>query len=318
MSIEYNHLNGLLLEDGSESPRLMSMTFLASVLLHALIASAFLVLPGHASRKDITPAVINVSMVSLSDMGGPSAETESDAVAAPEPPVAEAPADAPLVTADTVDVTTNEIPMAEEIPLAEETVTPPPAESTPPPPEPKEEVFIKEAPEAPPAPKPVKRIAPKPETEKPKMIAKAVVKPEETREESIKDAIQRVRKKMAREQQGRSPGKTARSTGSGTGPGRGGAGIDDIYKAQLSYQVERNWVFSDQLAGGNKHLKSVVVIRILPTGHIQDIWFEQRSGNGYLDDSAYKAVMKSNPLPPLPKGYPEYTIALVFTPSGLR
>jgi colicin import membrane protein len=315
MSIDYHSLNGSMLEDGGDDPRLMSMTFLASVMLHALIATAFLLLPGHVSRTESMPSVIDVSMVSLSDMGGPPPGTESDApVAAAAAEVAE-PEQVPLVTAETVDVTTDEIPVADEIPLVEETAAPP-VETTPPPPEPEEKVFVKEAPSEPPPPKPVKRILPRPETEKPKTVAKAVVKPEANREESIKEAIQRVRKKIAGSQR-RQEGAASGSSGSGSGLGRRG-GIDDIYKAQLSYQIERNWVFSDQLAGGDKHLKSVVVIRIQPTGHIQDIWFEQRSGNAYLDDSAYKAVMKSNPLPPLPKGYPEYTIALVFTPSGLR
>ncbi len=94
--------------------------------------------------------------------------------------------------------------------------------------------------------------------------------------------------------------------------------ISDIYKAQISYQIERNWAFSANLAGGRKDLRTILVITIQPTGQIQNLWYEQRSGNNFLDQSAYNAVMKSNPLPPLPKGYGEYTIALVFTPAGLN
>lgn len=313
MSIDYHSLNSSMLEDGGDDPRLMSMTFLASVILHALIATAFLLLPGHVSRTESMPSVIDVSMVSLADVGGPAPGSPPDARLDAETPESVESTEAPLVTADTVDVTTDEVPLADETPLVEDAV-PPPVETIPPLPEPQEKVFVEEAPAEPSAQKAVKRIAPRPETEKPRTVAKAVVKPEENREESIKEAIQRVRKKIAVDQQGAASGG---SSGSGGGLGRRG-GIDDIYKAQLSYQIERNWVFSDQLARGDKHLRSVIVIRIQPTGHIQDIWFEQRSGNAYLDDSAYKAVMKSNPLPPLPKGYPEYTIALVFTPSGLR
>ena len=55
-----------------------------------------------------------------------------------------------------------------------------------------------------------------------------------------------------------------------------------------------------------------------PGSEVRGRWFKDRSGNSYLDDSAYRAVMKSNPLPPLPRGYNAYTVALVFTPSGLN
>jgi colicin import membrane protein len=74
------------------------------------------------------------------------------------------------------------------------------------------------------------------------------------------------------------------------------------------------------LTGGRTDLEAVLVIKIMPNGEIQDIWFEKKSGNSYFDDSVYKAVKKSNPLPPLPKDYqrPFYNVGLVFTPSGLR
>jgi colicin import membrane protein len=60
-----------------------------------------------------------------------------------------------------------------------------------------------------------------------------------------------------------------------------------------------------------------ILIKILKSGQIRDIWFETRSGNRFLDESALKAVKKSNPLSPLPRGYNTYDVGLIFTPSGL-
>jgi colicin import membrane protein len=67
-------------------------------------------------------------------------------------------------------------------------------------------------------------------------------------------------------------------------------------------------------------LEAVLAIKILRNGEIEDIWFDKKSGNVYLDDSAYKALVKSNPLPPLPNDYmrPYYKIGLRFGPKGLK
>ncbi|AQV01682.1 cell envelope integrity protein TolA [Desulfococcus multivorans] len=184
-----------------------------------------------------------------------------------------------------------------------------------------------------------KVIKPGNETRKTAGTRKSAVTPSADRAESIKEAIEKVK---ARTRQGSGSGSGSGSGGTalaakGTGAGSGGSdrtgrgavsgkgaaggmmgGISDIYKAQISYQIERNWAFSANLAAGRKDLKTILVITILPTGKIQNLWYEQRSGNNFLDQSAYNAVMKSDPLPPLPKGLSEYTIALVFTPTGLN
>ena len=72
------------------------------------------------------------------------------------------------------------------------------------------------------------------------------------------------------------------------------------------------------LAGKLSDLETRIMIKIMANGEIKDVWFEKRSGNQYLDESAYKAIVKSNPLPPLPKGYQFYQVGLIFTPTGLQ
>ncbi len=92
-----------------------------------------------------------------------------------------------------------------------------------------------------------------------------------------------------------------------------------IYKAEIYGRIRKNWAFSEQLIGGVKTLETRLVIKIMPDGEIRDVWFERKSGNKYLDESAYKTVKKSNPLPELPKSVrPYYELELRFNPSGLR
>ena len=112
--------------------------------------------------------------------------------------------------------------------------------------------------------------------------------------------------------------------GAGGGGKAGGQGAPrdrltalDIYKLEIRYHILENWVYSRQLAGKDQDLKAAIGITIAADGRITDIWYDGRSGNRYFDESAYKAVLKSDPLPALPKGYETYTVGLEFTPSDI-
>jgi colicin import membrane protein len=135
---------------------------------------------------------------------------------------------------------------------------------------------------------------------------------------SVSDRIESLKKEV-RNQSGK-PSKAApasTSVSSGKSYSKDFSQIE-IFQAEVSVRMKNNWVFSDKLAGQTKGLESRLVIKILPGGEITDVWFEKRSGNEYLDNSAYKTVMKSNPLPPLPAGFAYYHLVLGFTPSGLN
>lgn len=319
-----------LLHAPERSARWFFLSVLFSITLHGVFVAVFAFLSTYTPQRSVfAQSVINVSMVSLPSepepMGGkPPPE--------PEPVPEEAPAEPPLVTAQDSEV---QVVREEPIPLAEE-IEPPDPEPIPPP-APRDQVVIPDAPEetVPPEPtdrevaepeEPVRIKRPKPETRKPVQAAK-VVDPEEIRTESIKDAITRVRERVAKEIARKGASKPVARPDSapkvgrvGKGPSTGGVPgtISDIYRAQLTYQIEKNWAFAEHLGDVRGNLVTVIVVNILPSGHIKDVWFKERSGNSYLDDSAYRAVMKSNPLPPLPQGYNAYTVALVFTPSGLN
>ncbi len=95
----------------------------------------------------------------------------------------------------------------------------------------------------------------------------------------------------------------------------------DLYRIEVAYQIQRNWAFPEQLAGEtHTGLVAVLAFTIMPNGEIKDIWFDKRSGNRYLDESAKKAILKSNPVRPIPAKIrrPFITVGLRFTPKGIK
>jgi colicin import membrane protein len=149
---------------------------------------------------------------------------------------------------------------------------------------------------------------------------------QETAEDRRQASVRRRVEELEGEVGGRSRPGTGRASGTGTpgGQGRAGGGTAgqftrmQIYQAEVRSVLRGNWVFSETLAGNTRGLESRVVMKIMPNGKITDVWFEKRSGNPYLDESAYKTVMKSNPLPPLPEGEQAYDLMVGFTPGGIQ
>lgn len=138
------------------------------------------------------------------------------------------------------------------------------------------------------------------------------------RQEAIKKAMERLSDQVKSD----SAISGNQSFGASGTFGSGGRSSDilAVYKAEILFRIQKNWSFSEHLAGGRTDLAVKLAIKIMPDGEIRDIWFDERSGNRYLDESARKAVLKSNPLPPLPKGFngPFLKQGLRFTPSGVR
>jgi colicin import membrane protein len=69
-----------------------------------------------------------------------------------------------------------------------------------------------------------------------------------------------------------------------------------LYRLEVAFQIQKNWAFNEQLAGDDQSLVAAIVFKVMPDGEIRDIFFTDRSGNTYLDESAYKAIVKSNPV----------------------
>ena len=284
---------------GNHSPSLV-LPFGISFLFHLVIIGALIFMPEFGSRYRYRGGVVDVSLVSLPGPGPASAG----------PPAA-------VVASKTVEEKPPEKPVVKV-------------------PEPKPVPVVKKPPEAvslAPKPKKPKESLKQKTFDPEKMIDSAIERIEEkvekTETDSVASAIDQLKRKVAAAESrtgeggGGIPGAGTGPVGPAGGPGGGGTRVQEsilIYQAEIQYQIQKNWAFSQQLAGDNTQLEAILAIKVLRDGEIEDIWFDKKSGNTYLDESAYKAVVKSNPLPPLPKDYmqPFYKIGLRFGPKGLK
>ena len=209
---------------------------------------------------------------------------------------------------------------------------------------PKPEIQVPE-PEAPaPAPPVTATVAPEPPKPKAslkhqtfqseKVLDSALAKIEKTvaanRPDPLAAAFERLRQQVDKSPAPGAGGKAgdagAPTAGQGKSGSPGGGGgeevstLEEIYRYDVATRVQKNWAFSEQLAGSNKNIRASLVFKVMPNGEIRDIFFTDRSGNAYLDDSAYKAIVKSNPVDPHPAGLrrPYVEMGLRIGPEGLR
>lgn len=186
--------------------------------------------------------------------------------------------------------------------------------------------------------KPKKKTALKYKTLKSKEVLKSALqqlekKVEEQPTRQLQDTIKRLQEKVSK--QGRPSTSTTSTNDQGQGDSESGelqksgifgtgtekeAELIDIYRTEVAFSIQKNWAYSDQLAGGGQELEVSVVIKVMPDGEITDIFFTDRSGNAYLDDSAYKAIKKTSPVRPHPEGLkrPYVEMGLRFTPAGVQ
>jgi colicin import membrane protein len=165
----------------------------------------------------------------------------------------------------------------------------------------------------------------KSENVKKRALEKIEQQVETTSSERIAKAIDELKSKV--EEEVSRPQKPASSTaeassapGDGQEDGGRRAELIDIYRVEVAYQIQKNWAFPDQFAEDNADLETRLVFKILPNGEITDLFFTDRSGNRYFDESAYRAVIKSNPVAPHPQGLsqPYVQMGVRFTPEGIK
>jgi colicin import membrane protein len=148
-------------------------------------------------------------------------------------------------------------------------------------------------------------------------IAKIEKQTSEARPRPVLEAIDALRKKDLATTDGAGSGGAVAGIGEGT---KKALELLDIYHAEIWDLIRRNWAYSEELDQGRSNLEAVIIVKIMRDGEIRDMWFEERSGSRYFDDSCLKAVKKSNPLPPLPDGFlkPFHEVGFRFNPSELQ
>jgi colicin import membrane protein len=137
----------------------------------------------------------------------------------------------------------------------------------------------------------------------------------------LETALERMRQAVQEsEKTGPGEDKSGKAVGRFSEDGRQTAELIDLYRIEIAYQIQKNWAFNQQLAGDDPSAVAAIVFKVMPDGEIRDIFFTDRSGNAALDDSAYKAILKSNPVDGHPKGLaqPFVVMAIRFTPQGIR
>jgi len=189
---------------------------------------------------------------------------------------------------------------------------------------------VKKAPEVSTSGKP--KVSLKKKTFKASKVKKSALKDiekkvEKTSSERITSALDRLKSRVEEQEVEKrletddAPTQPAAGIGSeGTGEGGRVGELIDIYRVEIAYQIQKNWAFPEQLAGGRKDLQTLLVFKVMPNGEIRDLFFTDRSGNTHLDESAFRAIMKTNPVDPHPSGIirPYVQMGLRFTPEGIK
>ena len=109
------------------------------------------------------------------------------------------------------------------------------------------------------------------------------------------------------------------SISSGTAGNPDGLGIQfQLYHAALRGRIKRNWVLPEGLLKRND-ISADIMVRIGRNGRIEDTRFERKSGVEGFDQEVIRTLKKSDPLPPVPEGYPRdsYEIILTFHSKDL-
>ena len=288
-----------LLSGSEDDLRSLFKPVIISLICHLIFFALIIYSPTHLPGRRMSQTVVNVSLVTLRQVQATPDQRGS----------------APGKTAAAR-------PLPEKKPPAK---TPTPAKPAAPEPKPGETVSLSPQ-------KWSEKTSLKKETFKPAKVVKQAIKQieeqaEESRPSPVAAAIDRIRGKIAEKETNTRPSEVDQTggmaeTGGGATDlgGSGGKSAPEIlvYQQEIAYHIRNNWVYPEQLAGQRKDLETRLVISIMASGEIKDVRFDKRSGSSYLDDSAYRAVVKSNPLPALPKGYKFYTVMLGFTPAGLQ
>ena len=288
--------------EGELRPLLLPVVI--SLICHLIFFVLIIYSPGRLPGRKPSQTIVNVNLVTLSQIqAGPVQKGPASGRATIQPPVAKAP---PPKAAPPVKATAPKPAVPESKPA--ETISLSPQKWS-------EKTSLKE------------------ETFKPDRVVKRAIKQieeqaEASRPSPVAAAIDRIRGKIGEAETDNRLPDAGQPTGTAETGGGGGAGQGRadgkpapeilVYQQEIAYLIRNNWVYPEQLAGQRKDLEARLVISIMINGEIKDVRFEKRSGNSYLDDSAYKAVLKSNPLPALPKGYRFYNVMLGFTPAGLQ
>jgi outer membrane biosynthesis protein TonB len=314
----------------------MALTLSGSAACHFLFFAMIFFFPGFSQTYNVNPPVIDINLVSITEteIQAPDFETPepepdmdisdsmetSDAMAQPAPETLkqnktlfEPKKFKPLTPIEQPKTYEPLIPNPEMI-QPEKTTEPKPIPEPEPKPIQRPEIKKIQPIKRPPIDKPQKPETPKVK----KSLKKKTIKKQQIVRNKEKRHINDTLRKLQQDVRIQEAKQRIQQSGSK----KSDVELIDIYKAKIISNINKNWARPPRsMLKGTE--KATLLITIMRSGRIieNQIQFEKKSGNTYFDDSAKNAVIKSNPLPPLPIQYlqPVYgPVGLNFTDSGLK
>lgn len=280
-------VEGLLLGGKKEDYRILGRFFTISVACHIVFFLLLVLTSGTASYKRLSPGMIHVNLVSLSEPAGKAA---FEGLETPVP--------------ETKGKVEKKVTVPERFPQQSSKKVSTVIKT-------KKEISEKKVKQS------LKKKTFKPTKVVDNAIAQIKKKVEQTSSQQLQNTMERLAVQVKK---GGGMGKGTAGTGYATGVGMQSSELLAVYAAEIYSNISKNWAFNEKFADGRKDLVALLGIRIMSDGEIKDVWFDRRSGNSYFDDQAQKAVLKTRYLPPIPEGFrkPFLEIGLRFTPSGLK
>jgi TonB family protein len=75
-------------------------------------------------------------------------------------------------------------------------------------------------------------------------------------------------------------------------------------------RIKEEWILPGSLLEESEDQETVIVIKVRRDGGILESWYEKKSGSSMYDESAMRAIKKSNPLPPFPQELDEDSLEI--------
>jgi len=89
------------------------------------------------------------------------------------------------------------------------------------------------------------------------------------------------------------------------------------YNALILAKIKQSWTIPENILKEKIDLEAIIIIIIEKDGRIRKSWFEKKSGDALYDQMAMRAVLKADPLPPIPKelGHESMELGIRFIPD---
>lgn len=85
------------------------------------------------------------------------------------------------------------------------------------------------------------------------------------------------------------------------------------YLVIIQNKISSNWLPSFTAGKGGEGKRAIIAFRIMRNGQVRDLRVETPSGLSILDQSALRAISRSNPLPPLPQRFLDDSLGVHFS-----